>query len=62
MKIINFIKKDFVNVRANLSYVRGRNIPLGIFIPYYIIIGFFTLPMTPFVWLYYKIKIKRIIG
>ena len=60
-KIITFIKNDFVNVRAHMSYAYGRNIPLGLFIPYYIIIGLIALPMLPFIWLYYRIKTQIIL-
>lgn len=55
-KIITFIKNDFVNVRDNLSCKFGREIPLGIYLPYYIIGGLISLPILPFIVLYYWIK------
>lgn len=48
-KIITFIKNDFVNVREHLSYKFGRKIPLGIYLPYYIIVGLIVLPILPFI-------------
>lgn len=55
-KIITFIKNDFVNVREYWSCKFGRQIPLGIYLPYYIIVGLIALPTLPFIVLYYWIK------
>ena len=63
--MINYIKNDFNNVRAALSCMFGKNIPVGIVIPYYIIVGLLTLPLSLvaiIVWKIIQIRIKKING
>lgn len=58
--MINYIKNDFRRVREAWGYLVGKEIPVGMFIPYYIVVGILTLPITLLMWIYYKIKIKRL--
>lgn len=58
--MINYIKNDFRSVRDSLGYFLGKVIPLWIAIPYYVIVGIIALPFVPFVWVWYKIQMKRL--
>lgn len=58
--MIQWIINDFKNVRGSLSYLIGKDIPLWISILYYITVGIIVLPFAPFVWIWYKIQMKRL--
>lgn len=63
-RIIKFIKEDFVNVRAYLSYRKGKNVPMALFVPYYVIIGMLAVLTIP-IWLtitciHYKVTLKQL--
>lgn len=60
-RIINFIKKDFADVKTWWGYKLGRSVRLWIFIPYYVIMLLIMTPVLPFIWLYCIIKIKLIL-
>lgn len=57
--MINFIKNDFRSVREAMNYLVNRKVPLGIVILYYVVAGLLLLPLAPFVWLIYKIQLRR---
>jgi len=56
---INFIKNDFISVREALNYIFKRNIPLWIYIPYYVIVGVILTPVFVILLFVYKIRIWR---
>lgn len=57
--MIKFIKNDYKMVTMALEYLVGRNIPFGIKLLYYVIVGAIALPFVPFMWIWYKITILR---
>lgn len=57
--MIKYIKNDFKSVREGLNSITGREVPIGIAIPYYIIVGLIALPLMPFALLYRKSVIKK---
>ncbi len=62
--MINYIKRDFNSVRNTLEGWCKRSIPTGIFLIYYIIVGVIAIPfytLIPFIKLYFKWKVNRII-
>lgn len=59
--MMNFFRTDFVNVRYALGELVGREVPLWIFIPYYVILGNIGFLMVPFIKLYFYIKFKIIV-
>jgi hypothetical protein len=56
--MINWIKRDFSSVREAWGYLLHREIPIGIAILYYVIIGCITIPLTPLIWVINKIYMK----
>ena len=59
--MINFIKNDFKRTRNGLNELTGKEVPLGIFVIYYVVVGLLVLPLYPFVRLYIYLKFKKLI-
>lgn len=53
------IKRDFNNVRLELSYLSNRNVPVGIALLYYIIAAPIGLLLYPFAKIWSKILLKK---
>ena len=58
--MIKFIKRDFRSVKEALGFMIGKDVPVGIAILYYIIVGLIALPLMPFIWIYYLIEMRKI--
>ena len=50
-KIINYLKNDFIKVRFYLGLQFNREIPFGIALLYYVVVGIIVLPLVPFAWI-----------
>jgi hypothetical protein len=59
--MINFIKNDFVRVRWTLNYLLHREIPFGVFLAYYVIVGTLLLPISLIAWVGCKIYYMNMI-
>jgi hypothetical protein len=58
--MIKWVINDFKSMRASLSYMAGRNIPMWISIPYYIVGWMIALPFVPFVLVWSKIQMRKL--
>lgn len=62
--MINYIKRDFISVSQQIEGLVKRPIPFGIRVVYYVLglpLGILLLAGLPFIKLYFKWKINRII-
>jgi hypothetical protein len=59
--MINWIKRDFITVREALGYLVKKEVPMGIAVLYYVILGIITLPLALILWPIYKIYTKILI-
>lgn len=57
---INWIKRDFIGCRANLSFIVGKDVSLKVFIPYYVVMFLLVLPFYPLVKIYVKIQMRKL--
>jgi uncharacterized integral membrane protein len=58
--MINKIKWDFMGVKWQLEYLVKRDIPMGIAILYYVVVGVIMLPFYPIMWVSTKIYLRRL--
>lgn len=64
MRVINYFKNDFGKTKDAWQFILNREIPNGVYIPMYIVMGILVLPLTPFVLLfvlYSKIRINMLL-
>lgn len=54
------MKLDFWSVKEALEDALGKQISTWVFIPYYVIGALITIPLAPFIWVYFKIRLHYI--